>query len=87
MRGGTSTVAGLCPLDCGEGPYAVSAPKYRPKRKRPEGAMTRNPLRDGLELTGINQLWRRLPPTAGQLPDLGVQALRGLPKGASLHLG
>lgn len=39
------------------GLYAVSTPKYRPKRERPEVAATRNLLQDGLELTGIDQLW------------------------------
>lgn len=40
-----------------EGLYAVSTPKYRPKRERPGVTDTRNLLQDGLEITGINQLW------------------------------
>jgi putative transposase len=41
-----------------EGLYAISTPKYRPKRERPEVAETRNLLlQAGLEVTAINQLW------------------------------
>lgn len=40
-----------------EGLYAVSTPKYRPKRERPEVTATRNLLQDGLKLTSIDQLW------------------------------
>lgn len=40
-----------------EGLYAVSTPKYRPKRERPEVPETRNLLQEGLEITAINQLW------------------------------
>lgn len=40
-----------------EGLHAVNTPRYRPKRERPEVAATRNLLQDGLELTGIDQLW------------------------------
>lgn len=41
-----------------EGLYAVSTPKYRPKRECPEVIDTRNLLlREGLEITAINQLW------------------------------
>lgn len=37
--------------------YAVSTPKHRPKRERPEVIETRNLLHEGREITGINQLW------------------------------
>ncbi len=40
-----------------EGLYAVSTPKYRSKRERPEITETRNLLAEGLEITAINQLW------------------------------
>lgn len=40
-----------------EGLYAVSTPKYRPKRERPEVTATRNLLQEGREITGIDQLW------------------------------
>jgi putative transposase len=41
-----------------EGLYAVSTPKYRPKRECPEVIETRNLLlQEGLEITAINQLW------------------------------
>ena len=40
-----------------EGLCAVSTPKYRPKRERSEVTETHNLLQDGLEITGINQLW------------------------------
>ena len=40
-----------------EGLYAVSTPKYCPKRERPEVTETRNLLKEGLEITAINQLW------------------------------
>ena len=40
-----------------EGLYAVSTPKYRAKRERPEITETRNLLAEGLEITAINQLW------------------------------
>lgn len=41
-----------------EGLYAVSTPKYRPKRERSEVTETRNLLlQEGFEVTAINQLW------------------------------
>lgn len=39
------------------GLYAVNTPKYCSKRERPEAIETRNLLRKGLEITGIDQLW------------------------------
>lgn len=40
-----------------EGLYAVSTPRYRPKRERSEVVETRNLLQEGLDITGIDQLW------------------------------
>ena len=40
-----------------EGLYAVSTPKYRPTRERPEVVETRNLLQERFEITAINQLW------------------------------
>ena len=37
--------------------YAVSTPRYRPKRERSEVVETRNLLQEGLKITGIDQLW------------------------------
>lgn len=59
-----------------EGLYAVSTPKYRPKRERSEVIETRNLLQDGLELTGIDQLWHvditYIPTAEGWLYLAGV---------------
>lgn len=59
-----------------EGLYAVSTPKCRPKRERPEVLETRNLLQDGLAPTGINQLWHvdmtYVPTTEGWLYLAGV---------------
>lgn len=58
------------------GLYAVSTPKHRPKRERPEVTATRNLLQDGLELTGIDQLWHvditYIPTAEGWLYLAGV---------------
>lgn len=40
-----------------KGLYAVSTPRYRPKHKRSEVVETRNLLQEGLDITGIDQLW------------------------------
>ena len=41
-----------------EGLYAVTTPKYHPRRERPEVTETRNLLlQEGFEVTAINQLW------------------------------
>jgi len=40
-----------------EGLYAVSTPRYRPKRERSEVVGTRNLLQEGLDITGIDRLW------------------------------
>ena len=41
-----------------DGPYALSTPKYRPGRERPEVIETRNLLlQEEFEVTAINQLW------------------------------
>ena len=59
-----------------EGLYAVSTPRYRPKRERSEVTQTRNLLHDGLEITAIDQLWHvditYIPTAEGWLYLAGV---------------
>jgi len=59
-----------------EGLYALSTPKYRSKRERPEITETRNLLAEGLEITAINQLWHAdityIPTDEGWLYLAGV---------------